>query len=125
MKIVVILVFAVIFGSGAVAQEAPKQEQKSAIDGIWEFEVHHPAGVSKPTVTIGEKEGKLSGKYVGSYGESPLTGSIKGAEFTFSVEVGNEQKVTVVYTGTVEKDAVKGSVSLGELGEGTFTGKRK
>ena len=54
-----------------------------------------------------------------------LTGTIKDAEFTFSVEIGTEQKVTVVYTGTVDKDSVKGSVTLGELGEGTFTGKRK
>ena len=56
---------------------------------------------------------------------SVLNGTIKGSDFTFSVEIGTEQKITVVYTGTVDKDSVKGSVSLGELGEGTFTGKRK
>ena len=103
------------------------QEKPAAPDltGSWQFEVHHAAGVSTPSVTITQKEGKLTGKYVGSYGESVLTGSIKGNEFTFSVEIGTEQKVTVVYTGTVDKDSVKGSVTLGELGEGTFTGKRK
>ena len=124
MKTFVILALAFTVAFGA-AQESPKQEQKSAIDGVWQFEVQHSAGVSTPTVTIAEKEGKLNGKYVGSYGESVLTGTIKGADFTFSVEIGSEQKVTVVYTGTVEKDTVKGSVSLGEIGEGTFTGKRK
>ena len=103
------------------------QDQPAApnLTGTWQYEVTHAAGVSTPTVTITQKDDKLTGKYVGSYGESVLTGSTKGTEFTFSVEIGTEQKVTVVYTGTVDKDTVKGSVTLGELGEGTFTGKRK
>ena len=125
MRTFALVTLALLFGAGASAQEPPKQEHKSAIAGVWQFEVHHSAGVSTPTVTIEEKEGKLSGKYVGSYGEAPLTGTIKGAEFTFSVEIGREQTVTVVYTGTVDKDTVKGAVTLGEMGEGTFTGKRK
>ena len=95
------------------------------LTGTWQYEVTHAAGVSTPTVTITQKDGTLTGKYVGSYGESVLNGTIKGDEFTFSVEIGSEQKVTVVYTGKVDKDSVKGSVTLGELGEGTFTGKRK
>jgi hypothetical protein len=32
----------------------------------------------------------------------------------------------VVYTGTIEsKDSMKGTIKLGELGNGTFTGKRQ
>ena len=109
-------------------QNPPPQQEKPApsMTGTWAIEAHHSAGVSNPTATITQTGDKLNGKYVGSYGESVLTGSIKdNKEFTFSVEIGTEQKVTVVYTGTVEKDSVKGSVTLGELGEGTFTGKRK
>jgi hypothetical protein len=112
----------------ALLVPSPAAQDKPAapdLTGTWQYEVHHAAGVSTPTVTITQKDEKLSGKYVGSYGESVLNGTIKGADFTFSVEIGTEQKITVVYTGTVDKDSVKGSVSLGELGEGTFTGKRK
>jgi hypothetical protein len=29
------------------------------------------------------------------------------------------------YVGTVDGDAMKGSVSLGDMGEGSFTGKRQ
>ena len=105
---------------------AQNQEKPAAtLTGTWLFEVHHAAGVSTPTVTITQKDDKLTGKYVGSYGESELTGTIKNTEFTFTVEIGTEQKVKVVYTGTLEKDALKGSVTLGEMGEGTFTAKRK
>ena len=113
-------------GAPASAEQAPSQEKPAAtLTGTWAFEVTHAAGVSTPTVTITQTGEKLAGKYSGSYGESELTGTIKGTEFTFTVEIGTEQKVKVVYTGTLATDTVKGNVSLGELGEGTFTGKRK
>ena len=60
------------------------------------------------------------------FGEQKVTGSIKGNaisfEFTASLE-GNAVKVT--YSGTVDKATMKGKVSLGDLGEGTFTAKKQ
>ena len=113
-------------GAAAPGDQAPSQEKPApTLTGSWAFEVTHAAGVSTPTVTITQTGEKLAGKYSGSYGESELTGTIKGTEFTFTVEIGTEQKVKVVYTGTLATDTVKGNVSMGELGEGTFTGKRK
>jgi hypothetical protein len=109
-------------------QNPPPEKQKPAptMTGTWVLETHHSAGVSTPTVTITQTGERLSGKYVGSYGESELTGNIKdNKEFTFRVEIGTEQKVTVVYTGTLDGDTIKGSMTMGEMGEGTFTGKRK
>ncbi len=106
----------------------PPEQQKPAptMTGTWLIEAHHSAGVSTPTATITQTGEKLTGKYVGSYGESVITGSIKdNKDFTFSVEIGTEQKVTVVYTGVLEGDTIKGSLTMGEMGEGTFTGKRK
>ena len=120
-RILMVLLLALAFAGTLAAQEKPA----ATLTGTWLFEVHHAAGVSTPTVTITQKDDKLTGKYVGSYGESELTGTIKDTEFTFTVEIGTEQKVKVVYTGTLEKDALKGSVTLGEIGEGTFTAKRK
>ncbi len=123
------LIAALSLGTTVGAQSAPppQNQEKAAptLTGTWLFEVHHAAGVSTPTVTITQKDDKLTGTYVGTYGESELTGTIKGPEFTFTVEIGTEQKVNVVYTGTIEKDALKGAVTLGEMGEGTFTAKRK
>jgi hypothetical protein len=109
-------------------QKPPPEQQKPAptMTGTWAIEAHHSAGVSTPTVTITQTGEKLTGKYVGSYGESVLTGTIKdNKEFTFSLEIGTEQKVTLVYTGTLDGDTIKGSLTMGEMGEGTFTGKRK
>ena len=106
----------------------PKEQQTPAptMTGTWVLETHHSAGVSTPTVTITQTGEKLTGKYIGSYGESELTGSIMdNKEFTFTVVIGTEQTVEVVYTGTLDGNTVKGALTMGEMGEGTFTGKRK
>ena len=109
----------------ASAQPPAQDKPAATMTGTWAIEATHSAGTSTPTATITQTGEKLSGKYAGSYGESALTGSIKGTEFTFTVEIGAEQKVKVVYNGTLSGDTIKGSLTMGEMGEGTFVGKRK
>jgi hypothetical protein len=111
--------------SASAPAPAQDQQKPATMTGTWLIEAQHSAGTSTPTATITQSGEKLSGKYVGSYGESELIGSIKGNDFTFSVEIGAEQKVKVVYTGTLSGDTIKGNLTMGEMGEGTFTGKRK
>ena len=77
-------------GQGSGSQEKPA----ATMTGTWAFEVTHSAGTSTPTVTITQTDGKLSGKYQSTYGQFDLTGSIKGNEFTFRVEIGTEQRLT-------------------------------
>ena len=130
---IITYVFSAVLLAGSLAsqnppQKPPPEQEKPAptMTGTWAIEAHHSAGVSTPTATITQTGEKLTGKYIGSYGESVLTGSIKdNKEFTFSAEIGTEQKVAVVYTGTLAGDTIKGSLTMGEMGEGTFTGKRK
>ena len=79
-----------------------------------------------PTITFNQSGEKLTGQYVGQLGEAPIQGTLKGSELTFSLDVsvpGHE--VHIVYTGTATKDALKGTASFGDLGEGTFTARRK
>ena len=82
---------------------------------------------SLPAVTLKQDGEKLTGTYSSQMlGEQPLTGTIKGNDITFGFQAsfdGNAVKVT--YTGKVDKDTMKGSVAFGDLGEGTFTGKKK
>lgn len=77
------LVLAVIAAPRAAQdpQPPPQNQEKPAptMTGTWALEVQHSAGVSTPTVTITQTGEKLTGQYAGSYGESELTGSIKGA----------------------------------------------
>jgi len=101
---------------------------KVDVTGKWTFNVQTDAGSGSPTVTMKQDGEKLTGHYSSqTFGEQDFTGSIKGSDlkFSFSADVqGNS--LTVTYTGTVEnKDALKGTVDLGGLGQGTFTAKRQ
>ena len=100
---------------------------KTDVSGAWAFTVETPAGSGTPSFTFKQEGEKLTGQYKGAFGEAPLTGSVKGNKIDFSVKVQVEgQDATINYTGTVEKDGtMKGTVTLGDLGSGTWTAKRQ
>jgi hypothetical protein len=55
-----------------------------------------------------------------------MTGTVKGSavEFSFDVSV-QGTALHIVYAGTADASSMKGTVKLGDFGEGTFTGKKK
>jgi hypothetical protein len=58
-------------------------------------------------------------------GESPVTGTMKGNDIAISFQVNAQgTDLAVSYTGTADGVTIKGTVKLGEPGEGTFTGKK-
>ena len=70
---------------------------------------------------------KLTGHYAGQLGDLDFTGTVKGKDisFSFSTEVQGIH-IDVTYAGTIEsKDAMKGTVHLGDVGNGTFSAKRQ
>jgi len=103
---------------------------QAAVDltGKWTFTVQTSAGNGMPTVTLKQEGEKLTGHYSSAQlGEAELAGTVKGndVKFTFGTDVQGVH-LDVTYTGTIEnKDAMKGQVTLGGLGEGTFTAKRQ
>lgn len=110
----------------APAAAATAADAKVDVTGTWIFEVNTGAGTGTPTVTLKQDGEKLTGHYAGSYGEAPLTGTIKGAEIEFALDMNAQGNIVhIIYSGVVEKDTLKGTVKLGDLGDGTFTGKRK
>lgn len=96
------------------------------VSGAWVLEVSTSAGSGSPTIILEQKGESLTGRYSGQLGEARLTGSIKGTaiSFQFPAEV-QGTRFTAVYTGTVEKDRIKGTVQLGDAAAGTFTGTRQ
>jgi hypothetical protein len=96
------------------------------VTGKWVLDVQTDAGSGTPTVTLKQDGDKLTGHYSGQLGEADITGSIKGNAFTFSFggDAGGQQ-FKVVYTGTVEKDTMKGTLDLAGQATGTFTGKKQ
>ena len=117
--VIVLLVFALSASRGAA-------QAKVDVTGKWAFSVETSAGAGAPTFTFKQDGEKLTGHYTGTFGEAEVTGTIKGADITFSFTVdaqGTALKET--YTGTVDKDAMKGKLVIEGFGEGTFTAKRQ
>ncbi len=101
-------------------------QAKVDVTGKWAFNVETSAGAGAPTFAFKQDGEKLTGHYTGTFGEADLTGTVKGADITFMFTVdaqGTALKET--YTGTVDKDTMKGTLVIEGLGEGTFTAKRQ
>jgi opacity protein-like surface antigen len=95
------------------------------VAGEWDMTVETQAGTGNPHFSLKQDGGKLTGTYKGMLGESPVTGSVKGNEVSISFQVNSQgMDLAVSYTGTVEGATMKGTVKLGDMGEGTFTGKK-
>jgi hypothetical protein len=121
--LVVLVLFA---GAGSIVRAG--QAGNVDVSGVWAFVVESAAGTGMPTVTITQRGDNLTGHYSSQLlGEAELVGTIKAQaiEFTVSADV-QGTKVELKYSGTVGgKDSMKGKLSAGELGDGTFTAKRK
>lgn len=93
------------------------------VNGKWVLSVSLGDGQGgEATFTLTEGEGgALTGKYSGAAGEADVTGTVKGneVEFTFDSQLGK-----VTYKGTVDGDTMEGTCSYGQMGEGTFKGKK-
>jgi hypothetical protein len=113
----------------AQGDKPPAQGDKPIdVTGVWAFQIEIGGGTTgTPTVTFKQEGEKLSGTYSSQVvGEHQFTGTVKGNAISFGFTAsfdGNAFKVT--YAGTVDKDTMKGTVTFGDLGEGTFSGKKK
>jgi hypothetical protein len=124
------LVLATCLMASAPVTAASSQTPDTKVDltGKWLFEVTTSAGTGTPTVTLTQKGDTLTGHYSSqTLGEADITGSVKDGKFTFKATVSVQgTSFDISYAGTAEgRDALKGTVTLGELGSGTFTAKRQ
>jgi len=123
-KVVALMMSAALLVAASVGAG---QAAKTDLTGKWTFNVETSGGSGTPTITLKQDGEKLTGHYSGQLGEADLTGTIKGQEFTFKFTVdaqGNNLECT--YKGTAEgKDALKGTVDIAGLANGTFTAKKQ
>lgn len=92
------------------------------ITGTWNFTVETDAGTGNPVFNLKQDGDKLTGTYKGLFGEANVTGTVKGNEVV--IEWRAEQvNGNIRYVGTLGSDAktMKGKVTFGEMGSGTFT----
>ena len=129
IPLVIVVVVAATSIPGTIATDAAAQETgRVDVTGMWVFQVTTSAGSGEPTVTFKLAGDTLTGHYSSTnLGEADLTGTVKGRDIQFKF-VGTVQgmSVNVAYTGTIESnDTMKGTLDIGGLAQGTFTGKRQ
>jgi hypothetical protein len=106
----------------AIAQPAAAAD----VTGTWIMAVQTSAGSGSPTFVLVQKGDALSGSYKGQLGEAQVTGTVKGDDVTIEYQVdGQAGSLAVKYSGKTDGKTMSGKVSLGQLGEGTFTGTKQ
>jgi hypothetical protein len=94
------------------------------ISGSWEFTVETAQGSGTPAFEFKQDGEKLTGTYSGRFGKANLSGTVKGDKVEFSFDAADVGKIR--YKGTLESStSIKGEVEIGDMGNGTFTGKKK
>jgi hypothetical protein len=105
---------AVLFAGGA-----------ANLSGKWEVQVEGYGAPRTQRFDFKQQGEGLSGVYAGKFGESKVTGTVKDAAVEFEMRViENERILTVHYTGTATEDGIKGTVTFGDAGKGTWVASR-
>lgn len=104
---------------------AQQSSDKVDVSGTWVFAVETPQGSGSPTFTFKQDGEKLTGQYKGAFGEAALTGTVKANEIEFSFKVTGQIEATITYKGTMDKSSGKGTLSIPDVGSGTWTAKRQ
>ena len=130
MKRIALLVTIVVglpFASPALLALVGAQDKSVDVSGTWALTVETAAGTGSPSVELKQDGETLTGAYSSQvFGEQKVTGTIKGNAITFGFTTSFQgSTVTVTYTGTADATTMKGKVNVGDLGEGTFTGKKQ
>jgi hypothetical protein len=105
--------------TGAAAADEPAK-----VAGTWEMTLEGRRGIRTQTLTIQQDGGTIKGTLEGRRGPAPLEGSVTGHEIKFTVKRETPNGTfTLEYSGTVEGDAMKGTVHS-ERFDGEWTAKR-
>ena len=118
-------------GSGEFTGKRTPKEKKpmEAVDvtGTWIVQVTTPDISASPTVILKQDGEKLTGEYQSAqYGSFPLEGTIKDGKILFGFTMNIEgNSIATSFSGTAEKDSLKGNVSYGDFAQGTFTAVKK
>ncbi len=112
----------VVLGVFAFLLVAVASLSAADVTGSWEFDVVLDAGSGTAAFVFKQDGEKLTGTYQGVLGEAEVTGTVKGdtVEFSFS-----GRGVDAHYQGKVTHDTMEGTCEYGQIGSGTFKGKKQ
>jgi len=96
-----------------------------SVAGDWEIRTRYVLGQSVHSMSLAQDGDSLSGTYRSQYSSVGVKGTVEGKRVQFTAHLGFEaNKVDYAYTGSVEGDAISGSVTLGEYGAAEWVAHR-
>jgi hypothetical protein len=112
------------FGSlWLLAMTAPAAAAAPKMTGTWILDVELDVGSGAVTLVLTQKDDAISGTYTGVLGSDlPVNGKVSDGKVEIWLD-SDYGKVT--YVGTLENGLFKGTCEYGQVGSGTFTGKKK
>ncbi len=106
----------------SLAATSAKAQKHSNVNGTWKMKVETSVGNGSPVFDLKHaSDSTLTGTYRGQLGEAAVKGIIKAKAIHLEFSVSGN---LVEYDGAVDQDSMKGTVKLGSMGSGTFTGAR-
>lgn len=105
---------ALIFGTATVAWS-----EDVNLTGTWKMTVGSGTDGGPATFVLTQDGKVLTGTYKGRFGESPVNGSVEGANFKILFKAGGSSSV---YKGVVEGGQMAGEATFGGMTTMAFTG---
>ena len=96
-----------------------------ALDGNWNITMQSPMGAREVKAELKANGGSVEGNFAGPQGSAPVAGTIDGTKVNFAATVaGPMGQMELKFDGTLDGDAMSGTVAFGAFGSGSFTGAR-
>ena len=104
----------------------PAMAAKQNVTGKWEFKSTSPIGERSQVVEMTQKDKGLSVSMKTRGGEDVTgKGTVKGEEISWTLSFEGERgPFTVTYTGRIQENGMKGKVSYGRYGKGTWSARK-
>jgi hypothetical protein len=106
----------------------PRPTESPAFDvtGQWDVEIKYVASTARHTFSLEQKESELLGTHYGTFADRNLSGTLHGRKLLARSSYTQQGvRLNFTFTGTVTDDAMEGSVSVGEYGNGEWKAQRR
>lgn len=108
-----------------VAGQAALAQKPANFAGEWELTMEGRQGPVTQTLKLEQNGDKVKGTLSSPRGETPVEGTVKGNQISFTVKRETPRgEMVVEYTGTLEGDTIKGTMGGGQFSR-EWTAKKK
>jgi hypothetical protein len=108
-----------------VASQTALAQKPANFAGEWELTMEGRQGPVTQTLKLEQNGDKVKGTLSSPRGETPVEGTVKGNQISFTVKRETPRgEMVVEYTGTLEGDTIKGTMGGGQFSR-EWTAKKK